>query len=559
MKLSAMKVANRLAVGFGATLLLLLAVAIASWLSIRQTASDTDALLANYLTTERLASRWKAIVETNVPRALAASQTSDAAVQKSFEDAIAATLKPAEAYQRQIDALLTDQQARTLFHTALEKRKLYQAIRKQAFAEKAAGNLERTQQIIHQDFIPAGEVYVASMGALVERQQAVIDEIGLTIHQRSVGSAWMIVLLSSASVALAVALGWLISRSLLQQLGGEPGYAAGITDRIAAGDLTVPVALAADDRSSLLYSIAAMRDRLAAIVSEVRSSTASVATASDEIASGNQDLSSRTEQQAGSLEETASSMEELTATVKQNTEFARQANQLAASASGVALRGGTMVGGVVTTMEAISASSRQIVDIIGVIDGIAFQTNILALNAAVEAARAGEQGRGFAVVAQEVRTLAQRSASAAKDIKHLINASVEKIAHGGMLVDEAGKTMTEIVGSIRSVSEIMQQITAASGEQEAGIEQINQAIIEMDGVTQQNAALVEQAAAAAEALQGQSAHLAELVSVFKVDAAGSTPASVARLAPTRARPVLAAQPAAARRAALAPQRIRAAG
>jgi methyl-accepting chemotaxis protein len=535
MKLSEMKVSNRLAIGFGVTLLLLLAVAIASWMSIRQTAQDTDALLDQHLKTERLVSGWKGIVEINVQRALAASKTDDPATQKMFEDGIASTSKIAEGYQRQIVELLSDSQAKSLFDAAQDKRKTYQAIRKQAFAEKAAGNIEHTNQIIEKEFIPAGEVYVASMAALVERQKAVIDEIGKTIHDRSIGSALMIVVLSTISIVAALALGWLISRSLLKQLGGEPGYAAGITDRIAGGDLTVRVQLADGDNSSLLYSIAAMRERLAAIVSEVRGSTDSVATAADEIASGNQDLSSRTEQQAGSLEETASSMEELTATVKQNTEFARQANQLAASASGVAVRGGEVVGGVVTTMEEISASSRQIVDIIGVIDGIAFQTNILALNAAVEAARAGEQGRGFAVVAQEVRTLAQRSASAAKDIKLLINESVEKIANGGMLVDEAGKTMAEIVGSIRNVSEIMEQITAASGEQEAGIEQINQAIMEMDGVTQQNAALVEEAAAAAEALQGQSAHLAELVSVFQVDG-GPRTASVSPMAAARTQP-----------------------
>ncbi|SHM29487.1 methyl-accepting chemotaxis protein [Duganella sacchari] len=544
MRLSDMKVSNRLAIGFGATLCLLLAVAIASWMSIRQTAADTDALLAQQLRTERLVTAWRGIVETNVQRALAASKTSDPAAQKMFEDGIATSSRRAEDNQRQIVELLDDAQAKALFATAQEKRKAYQAVRKQAFAEKAAGNVDQANQIIEQQFIPAGDTYVAAMGALVDRQKAVIDEIGVTIHDRSAGSAWMIFILSTASVVLAVLLGWLISRSLLRQLGGEPGYAAGITDRIAAGDLTVHVDLAANDRTSLLFSIAAMRDRLAAIVSEVRHSTDAVATASDEIASGNQDLSSRTEQQAGSLEETASAMEELTATVKQNTEFARQANQLAASASGVAVRGGEVVGGVVSTMEAISASSRQIVDIIGVIDGIAFQTNILALNAAVEAARAGEQGRGFAVVATEVRNLAQRSASAAKDIKQLIGESVEKIANGGMLVDEAGKTMEEIVHSIRNVSEIMEQITAASGEQEAGIEQINQAIMEMDGVTQQNAALVEQAAAAAESLQGQAGNLAELVSVFKVDAArrpGS--ASVTPIAAARSGTAAASAPA----------------
>jgi methyl-accepting chemotaxis protein len=536
MQFSNMKVSNRLATGFGATLLLLLTVAIVSWMSIRQTAADTNILLGHQLKTERLVSDWKAIVETNVQRALAASKTSDAATQKLFEDGIATNSRRAEENQRQIVELLDDPAAKALFDAAIEKRKIYQAARKRAFAEKAGGDLEKTNQIIDQEFIPAGQVYVAAMAAIVDRQKAAIDEIGAAIGRRSSQSAWTILILSLASVALAAALGWLISRSLLKQLGGEPGYAAGITDRIAGGDLTVHVDIAAGDRSSLLFSIVSMRDRLAAIVSEVRTSTDSVATASNEIASGNQDLSSRTEQQAGSLEETASSMEELTATVKQNTEFARQANQLASSASKVAVRGGDVVGGVVKTMESITASSRQIVDIIGVIDGIAFQTNILALNAAVEAARAGEQGRGFAVVASEVRNLAQRSASAAKDIKHLIGESVEKIADGAMLVDEAGSTMSEIVTSIRHVSEIMEQITAASGEQEAGIEQINQAIIEMDGVTQQNAALVEQAAAAAEALQGQSTHLAGLVSVFTVNGAASS-ASVSAIASARKRPV----------------------
>jgi methyl-accepting chemotaxis protein len=535
MQFSNMKVSNRLATGFGATLLLLLTVAIVSWMSIRQTAADTNTLLGHQLKTERLVSDWKAIVETNVQRALAASKTSDPATQKLFEDGIATNSRRAEENQRQIVELLDDPAAKALFDAAMEKRKIYQAARKRAFAEKAGGDLEKTNQIIDQEFIPAGQVYVAAMAAIVDRQKAAIDEIGAAIGRRSSQSAWTILILSLASVALAAALGWLISRSLLKQLGGEPGYAAGITDRIAGGDLTVHVDIAAGDRSSLLFSIVSMRDRLAAIVSEVRTSTDSVATASNEIASGNQDLSSRTEQQAGSLEETASSMEELTATVKQNTEFARQANQLASSASKVAVRGGDVVGGVVKTMESISASSRQIVDIIGVIDGIAFQTNILALNAAVEAARAGEQGRGFAVVASEVRNLAQRSASAAKDIKHLIGESVEKIADGAMLVDEAGSTMSEIVTSIKHVSEIMEQITAASGEQEAGIEQINQAIIEMDGVTQQNAALVEQAAAAAEALQDQSTHLAGLVSVFTVGGAASS-ASVSAIASARKRP-----------------------
>ncbi|MDO9219681.1 MAG: methyl-accepting chemotaxis protein, partial [Thiobacillus sp.] len=272
----------------------------------------------------------------------------------------------------------------------------------------------------------------------------------------------------------------------------------------------------------LMQAMQAMNSSLANIVSQVRTGTETISVASRQIASGNADLSSRTEQQASSLEETASSMEELTSTVKQNAENARQANQLVQSTAEVAVKGGQVVGQVVTTMASIKDSSRKIADIIGVIDSIAFQTNILALNAAVEAARAGEQGRGFAVVASEVRNLAQRSAGAAKEIKSLIEDSVSQVDVGGKLVDEAGKTMGEIVTSVKRVTDIMGEIAAASQEQSAGIEQVNQAITQMDDVTQQNAALVEQAAAAAESLQEQADSLAQAVSVFKLDSSGYT-------------------------------------
>ena len=516
---SNMKVGKRLAIGFGAALLLMLTISLASELTIRSIAADTTNLLEQQLQTERLVTEWKGIIETNVQRAQAAAKASDPETQKFFEDGIARASQRVNGAQERIGKLLIDPRAKDLFAQALENRAIYQGHRKAAFDAKARGDIEKANTIIAQRFVPAGDTYVGSIDALADRQKAAIDEIGNGIERRSQAGVITILILSVASIVVALVLGWLITRSLLNQLGGEPGYAAGITDRIAAGDLTVEVALRANDRSSLLFSIATMRDRLAAIVGEVRNTTDAVATASNEIASGNMDLSTRTEQQAGSLEETASSMEELTSTVKQNTDHARQANQLAASAASVAVRGGGMVAEVVTTMDSISASSRRIVDIIGVIDSIAFQTNILALNAAVEAARAGEQGRGFAVVASEVRNLAQRSASAAKDIKQLIGDSVGKIDDGARLVGQAGDTMTEIVASVQRVSDIMGQIATASGEQEAGIEQINQAIVEMDGVTQQNAALVEQAAAAADALQGQSGHLAQLVSMFKLDAA----------------------------------------
>jgi len=350
--------------------------------------------------------------------------------------------------------------------------------------------------------------------------------------------------LSGLAIVVGAVAAVMIARSLLRQLGGEPDYAAEIAGRIASGDLTVVVDTASTDNKSMLHAMKMMRDALARIVAEVRTGTETIASASTEIASGNQDLSARTEQQASSLEETASSMEELTSAVRANNDNARQANQLAQSASAVAQQGGSVVAQVVDTMGAINDSSRKIVDIISVIDGIAFQTNILALNAAVEAARAGEQGRGFAVVASEVRTLAQRSASAAKEIKELIGDSVEKVEIGSKLVEQAGQTMDEVVASVQRVTAIMADISTAGDEQSAGIEQINQAVSEMDTVTQQNAALVEEAAAAAEAMQDQAANLERVVSVFRLDGvSGVSSMGAPRRATPQRRPAAAAAPA----------------
>ncbi|HZW22059.1 methyl-accepting chemotaxis protein, partial [Noviherbaspirillum sp.] len=346
-------------------------------------------------------------------------------------------------------------------------------------------------------------------------QQAAAKEI---LENSVAGDTRLMILLftiGTAAIAIGGAFAWIITKSIT----GPLNEAVTVATRVATGDLTSRIEdRSRDEVGQLFDALRQMNTSLGEIVGNVRVGTESIGVASREIASGNADLSSRTESQASSLEETASSMEELTSTVKQNAENARQANQLVVSASDVAMRGGQVVGQVVSTMGSIKDSSRKVVDIIGVIDGIAFQTNILALNAAVEAARAGEQGRGFAVVAAEVRNLAQRSAGAAKEIKQLISDSVEKVDAGSKLVDEAGKTMDEIVTSVKHVADIMNEITAASQEQSAGIEQVNQAITQMDEMTQQNAALVEQAAAAATSMQTQASTLAQAVAVFKVNA-----------------------------------------
>ncbi|POR50192.1 methyl-accepting chemotaxis sensory transducer with Cache sensor [Paraburkholderia eburnea] len=357
-------------------------------------------------------------------------------------------------------------------------------------------------------------------------------------------------LVALVGVALTLGMFWLI-RSIRTSLGGEPDYAADICERIASGDLTAQVRVAPGDDRSLLHAMSRMQLQLVDTVQSIQTSAESITTGAHQIAAGNRDLSSRTEEQAASLEETAASMEQFTAAVKHNTDNARQGNTLAVNASDVAARGGEVVRRVVTTMHGIAQTSERVEQIIGVIDGIAFQTNILALNAAVEAARAGEQGRGFAVVAGEVRTLAQRSASAAKEIKDLIGQSVEQVAQGSKLVDEAGATIDEVVQSARRVADLMGEIAAASEEQHTGIEQVNRAVAQMDEVTQQNAALVEEASAAAQSMATQSGSLRDAASVFRI---GSQPAALAPVQ-AAARPTQAVRTTkAARPAALRPEK-----
>jgi methyl-accepting chemotaxis protein len=356
--------------------------------------------------------------------------------------------------------------------------------------------------------------------------------------------------LIAVAVFAGIAIGWLITRSITAPIG----RAVVIAETVARGDLTAQIEVSGkDEASQLLAAMRHMNERLVDVVGRVRNSSDSIATGSAQIAAGNTDLSQRTEEQAASLEETASSMEQLTATVKQNAENALQGNSLAANASETAVRGGEVVNRVVQTMSEISSSSEQVAQIITVIEGIAFQTNILALNAAVEAARAGEQGRGFAVVAGEVRTLAQRSASAAKEIKDLISASVQRVHAGSQLVDEAGRTMGEVVQSVKRVTDLMGEISAASGEQHTGIEQVNQAVMQMDEVTQQNAALVEEASAAAQSMAAQSGTLRELVSVFRISASDPVAQSFTAVskAPVVSRPASRVKPV--KRAAAAPR------
>ena len=418
-----------------------------------------------------------------------------------------------------------------------------------------AGQTEEAIAFLTQQAAPSLKRVLGALDSLVALEGELAAQAASDAETLSSSARTYMIVLGSLAVLLGAFVAWIITRSITRPINA----AVGVAETVASGDLSSHIVVdSSDETGRLLGALKAMNTSLLGVVAQVRHGTDAISTASSEIAAGNLDLSSRTEEQASSLEETASAMEELTSTVKQNADNARQANQLAKSASEVAVRGGNIVSQVVDTMGTINASSRKIVDIIGVIDGIAFQTNILALNAAVEAARAGEQGRGFAVVATEVRNLAHRSASAAKEIKELIAASVANVDTGSRLVNEAGQTMGDIVDSIVRVTDIMGEITSATHEQTIGIEQINMAIAQMDEVTQQNAALVEEAAAASQSMQEQAGELAHVVGFFKT---GNHVASVSKLSPARAAapaPAIArpaARPAPARKAvAAAPAR-----
>ena len=562
MNFSQMKVGTRLAAGF-ALILVLLALAIflgLNRMAMMQSQTDQVAKVNNAQVAQIMAMRATVFDRMIAVRNLALmSEMSQ--MQPEVDRIHDNEKKFYEADQKLIRLFehpSTSEQERALLTRVHEQHTAIASPMKKAIELGLANKAAEATRVLIDEVRPIQRQLMQELTELAQMEDRLSLEASAAGEVSYESAREWLMALGVLAILLGSAAAMLITRSITRQLGGEPSYAAEIAGRIANGDLDVQIDTRTDDRSSLLFAMKSMRDKLADIVRNVRNGTDTIATASSQIAAGNLDLSSRTEQQASSLEETASSMEELTSTVRQNAENAGQANQLAVSASEVAQRGGDVVSQVVDTMALINDSARKIVEIIGVIDGIAFQTNILALNAAVEAARAGEQGRGFAVVATEVRSLAQRSAAAAKEIKALIGDSVDKVDSGSKLVAQAGSTMDEVVASVRRVTDIMAEITAASQEQSAGIEQVNQAITQMDQVTQQNAALVEEAAAAADSLQEQAAALSEIVSVFSVSggSAGtkstgkkpSTASKVIKLAPPAPRRASASSPAPARKA-----------
>jgi methyl-accepting chemotaxis protein len=517
-------------IGVVFTIVLMISIAITGvglWQLNKMTAS-TKELMALPLTKERLVSDWYRTVFGGSRRTLAIAKSSDNSLVAFFAEDAKAGTKEAGEILKKVKELLTSPEEEKLLKTISAARDFYN-VQKEAVAKaKAANDVETADRVLKETFVPASEKYQGLLRELLDMQRKAIDDNAAEIEEAAATS----LRLQAALVALLVALVAVCGATLRSSIVKPLEAAIAVARRVAKGDLTADIQVTSkDEAGQLLQALREMNDALRSLVTNVIQGTGTIAQASDEIAAGNLELSSRTEQQASSLEETASSMEELTSTVKQTSDNARQANQLASSASDVAAKGGTVVRQVIDTMGQISASSNKIVDIIGVIDGIAFQTNILALNAAVEAARAGEQGRGFAVVAAEVRSLAQRSAAAAKEIKGLIDASVSNVEAGSTLVGQAGTTMDEIMDGIRRVADIMGEISAATGEQTLGIEQINEAIGQMDQTTQQNASLVEEAAAASETLQRQAAELADAVRVFKLEAVAAAPAAAPARAP----------------------------
>ncbi len=511
------KIGVRLAAGLGLALAFMVGIAVTGIANLGKLNDGTEDIASDKVPKVILA--YEAIGGVNdIARAMRNAMLS------TEPETVKKELKRVEDRKAEIDGNLDklaklisddeDAESKAKLKAVQEARERYLVVQS-TFLQKSADGSQREENVKYLLTAVRKEqtAYLIALTDLVKYQSAAVNTASEVAGKAYSNSRYVMILLTAAAAALVAWVAWWVTRSITLPLN----RAVGVAEAVAGGDLTQRIDVTSrDETGQLLQALANMNDSLARTVGKVRSGSDTITTASNEIATGNLDLSSRTEQQASSLEETASSMEELTSTVQQNAENARQATQLVVSASDFATRGGAVVGQVVSTMGAIKESSNKIVDIIGVIDGIAFQTNILALNAAVEAARAGEQGRGFAVVASEVRNLAQRSAAAAKEIKELIGHSVDTVDEGARLVDQAGETMNGIVKAVQQVSDIMQQISAASQEQSSGIAQVNQAIVSIDDVTQQNAALVEEAAAAAQSMRDQAEMLADAVSVFRL-------------------------------------------
>ena len=539
MNISNLKIGTRLAAGFGIVLLLLVMVAAMAISRIQSINAATDTMLEDRYVKVMLTKSIQDEVNAQARfiRNASIGANDPAEVTSSLaklEDSVQKNTRALEQFK----GMINSDEGRRLFDVLTETRGGYAQAREAAVKLLRDGQAEAAGQYVLKNLRPPQNKFFDALKTMVAFQEKLMQDSADEARNHGSVAIKSTLILSAIAALAAIVIAVIITRSITIPVN----RAVDVARTVAAGDLTSRITVTSKDEiGMLLASLAEMNDNLKKIVGEVRNGTEEIATATTEVATGNMDLSSRTEEQASALEETASSMEELTSTVKQNSENARQANQLAQSAAAVAVRGGDVVSQVVATMESINTSASKIVDIISVIDGIAFQTNILALNAAVEAARAGEQGRGFAVVASEVRNLAQRSASAAKEIKVLIGDSVDKVEAGNKLVSTAGTTMDEVVASVHKLTSIVGEITTASREQEMGIEQINEAITSMDTVTQQNAALVEEAAAATSALQEQAGKLAQAVSVFKLDEM----ASPATAAPVRkmTRPVAALKPA----------------
>ncbi len=555
MSLTQFKIGTRLGIGFAVVLGLLVAVLLVGLYSMGQLSARTHDIVADKNVKMAAANTMSDNVR-NITLAITSVVVAptEALVQAELAKIGEARKKYGAAKETLQKKISTDKETALMaeLDAAL---KAGAPLNNKVIELRNAGQTDEAIAFLTQQAAPSLKRVLGALDSLVAYEAEQAAQAATDAETLSTSARASMIILGSVAVLLGAFVAWIITRSITRPINA----AVAVAETVASGDLSSHIVVnSSDETGRLLGALKAMNDSLLGVVAQVRHGTDAIATASSEIAAGNLDLSSRTEEQASSLEETASSMEELTSTVKQNADNARQANQLAKSASEVAVRGGSIVSQVVDTMGTINDSSKKIVDIIGVIDGIAFQTNILALNAAVEAARAGEQGRGFAVVATEVRNLAQRSAGAAKEIKELIAASVANVDTGSRLVNEAGQTMGDIVDSIVRVTDIMGEITSATHEQTIGIEQINMAIAQMDEVTQQNAALVEEAAAASQSMQEQAGELAHVVGFFKT---GNHVASVSKLTPVRVTPAApaiarpAARPAPARKAvAAAPAR-----